>query len=90
MFEMINSRVESMSLTTVTNWMTEFTDKLEVINSELEQTDVYDVNRMMYYLEQQNDLELCLEVLDERLNTLLDERLDMVDMLSSFNDDYVY
>lgn len=89
LFEMINKRVNTMSLETVTNWVMDISDRIEVINQQIEETDICNVPKVIYLLEQQNDLELCLELLDERLDTLLERQLNaMIDLLEYFTDDY--
>lgn len=89
LFEMINKRVNTMSIETVTNWVMDISDRIEVINQQIEETDICNVPKVIYLLEQQNDLELCLELLDERLDTLLESQLNaMIDLLEYFTDDY--
>lgn len=88
LFEMINKRVNTMSLETVTNWVMDISDRIEVINQQIEETDICNVPKVIYLLEQQNDLELCLELLDERLDTLLESQLNaMIDLLEYFTDE---
>lgn len=89
LFEMINKRVNTMSIETVTNWVMDISERMDVINQQIEETDICNVPKVIYLLEQQNDLELCLELLDERLDTLLERQLNaMIDLLEYFTDDY--
>lgn len=89
LFEMINKRVNTMSIETVTNWVMDISERMDVINQQIEETDICNVPKVIYLLEQQNDLELCLELLDERLDTLLESQLNaMIDLLEYFTDDY--
>ena len=88
LFEMINKRVNTMSIETVTNWVMDISDRMDVINQQIEETDICNVPKVIYLLEQQNDLELCLELLDERLDTLLERQLNaMIDLLEYFTDE---
>ena len=88
LLEMINKRVDTMSIETVTNWVMDISERIEVINQQIEETDICNVPKVIYLLEQQNDLELCLELLDERLDTLLESQLNaMIDLLEYFTDE---
>ena len=88
LFEMINKRVNTMSIETVTNWVMDISERMDVINQQIEETDICNVPKVIYLLEQQNDLELCLELLDERLDTLLESQLNaMIDLLEYFTDE---
>lgn len=88
LFEMINKRVDKMSIESVTNWVMDISERIEVINQQIEETDICNVPKVIYLLEQQNDLELCLELLDERLDTLLEKQLNaMIDLLEYFTDE---
>ena len=88
LFEMINKRVDKMSIETVTSWVMDISERMDVINQQIEETDICNVPKVIYLLEQQNDLELCLELLDERVNDLLDQQLNaMIDLLEYFTDE---
>lgn len=85
MFHMINRRINKMSEDTVINWTKEVMDQMEAVNEQLEATDIEDVTRVMYLLDQQNDLELCLEILNERLEELIEDRVDaLMDLIHYF------
>lgn len=73
---MIGRRLNKMSLDTATNWLCEVSDQLDAVNEQLENTDIMDVDRIMYLLEQQDDLQLCVELLDERITDLLEDKLN--------------
>ena len=87
LFGMISKRVDTMDINTVTNWMTDITDKLHDVNQQIETTDIHDVSKVIYLLEQQNDLQLCLELLDERLDMLLETQWDG---LMEYSEDYAW
>ena len=85
MFHMINRRINKMSEDTVINWTKEVMDQMEAVNEQLEATDIEDVTKVMYLLDQQNDLELCLEILNERLEELVEDRVNaLMDLVSYF------
>lgn len=86
LFGMISKRVDTMDINTVTNWMTDITDKLHDVNQQIETTDIHDVSKVIYLLEQQNDLQLCLELLDERLDMLLETQWDEME----YTEDYAW
>lgn len=87
LFNIISKRVDTMDINTVTNWMTDVTEKLNDINQQIEGADVHDVSKVIYLLEQQNDLQLCLELLDERLDMLLETQWDG---LMEYSEDYAW
>lgn len=85
MFHMINRRINKMSEDTVINWTKEVMDQMEAVNEQLEATDIEDVTKVMYLLDQQNDLELCLEILNERLEELIEDRVNaLMDLIHYF------
>lgn len=85
MFHMINRRINKMSEDTVINWTKEVMDQMEAVNEQLEATDIEDVTKVMYLLDQQNDLELCLEILNERLEELVEDRVNaLMDLIHYF------
>lgn len=85
MFHMINRRINKMSEDTVINWTKEVMDQMEAVNEQLEATDIEDVTKVMYLLDQQNDLELCLEILNERLEELVEDRVNaLMDLIHCF------
>lgn len=86
LFGMISKRVDTMDINTVTNWMTDVTEKLNDINQQIEGADVHDVSKVIYLLEQQNDLQLCLELLDERLDMLLETQWNGME----YTEDYAW
>ena len=87
LFEMVSKNVNTMTLENVTGWVCQLSDEVEQINKEIDETDVYDVMKVMDLLERENDLQLCLELLDERLNVLLEQEVtQMVDTLSYYMD----
>ena len=78
-------RINKMSEDTVINWTKEVMDQMEAVNEQLEATDIEDVTRVMYLLDQQNDLELCLEILNERLEELVEDRVNaLMDLIHYF------
>ena len=87
LFGMISKRVDTMDINTVTNWMTDVTEKLNDIDQQIKGADVHDVSKVIYLLEQQNDLQLCLELLDERLDMLLETQWDG---LMEYSEDYAW
>lgn len=87
LFEMVSKNVNTMTLENVTGWVCQLSDEVEKINKEIEKTDIYDVMKVMDLLERENDLQLCLELLDERLNILLEQEVtQMVDTLLYYMD----
>lgn len=87
MFHMINRRINKMSEDTVINWTKEVMDQMEAVNEQLEATDIEDVTKVMYLLDQQNDLELCLEILNERLEELIEDRVNaLMDLIHYFGE----
>lgn len=87
LFEMVSKNVNTMSLENVTNWVCQLSDEIEQVNKEIDETDIFDVMKVMDLLEKENDLQLCLELLDERLNILLEQEVtQMVDTLLYFMD----
>ena len=85
LFHMINRRINKMSEDTVINWTKEVMDQMEAVNEQLEATDIEDVTKVMYLLDQQNDLELCLEILNERLEELVEDRVNaLMDLIHYF------
>lgn len=87
MFHMINRRINKMSEDTVVNWTKEVMDQMEAVNEQLEATDIEDVTKVMYLLDQQNDLELCLEILNERLEELVEDRVNaLMDLIHYFSE----
>lgn len=85
MFHMINRRVNKMSDDIVVNWIKEIADQMEAVNEQLENTDIHNVEQCLYLLDQQNDLELCLEILNERLEELVEDRVNaLMDLIHYF------
>ena len=85
LFYSINRRINKMSEDTVINWTKEVMDQMEAVNEQLEATDIEDVTKVMYLLDQQNDLELCLEILNERLEELIEDRVNaLMDLIHYF------
>lgn len=85
LFYSINRRINKMSEDTVINWTKEVMDQMEAVNEQLEATDIEDVTKVMYLLDQQNDLELCLEILNERLEELVEDRVNaLMDLIHYF------
>lgn len=87
LFEMVSKNVNTMSLENVTNWVCQLSDEIEQVNKQIDETDIFDVVKVMNLIERENDLQLCLELLDERLNILLEQEVtQMVDTLLYFMD----
>lgn len=87
LFEMVSKNVNTMSLENVTNWVCQLSDEIEQVNKEIEETDIFDVMKVMDLLERENNLQLCLELLDERLNILLEQEVNqMIDTLLYYMD----
>ena len=87
LFEMVSKNVNTMSLENVTNWVCQLSDEIEQVNKEIDETDIFDVMKVMDLLERENNLQLCLELLDERLNILLEQEVNqMIDTLLYFMD----
>lgn len=87
LFHMINRRVNKMSEDTVVNWIKEIADQMEAVNEQLENTDIHNVEQCLYLLDQQNDLELCMELLNERLDELLDNQINAImDLINYFTE----
>lgn len=88
----VNKRVNSLNEYEIINWISDLQDILTTVNEQLEQVDKYDFHSNYQLLEKQDNLQYCIERLNERLDDIITHQLENVlnylDILT--NEDFNY
>jgi Asp-tRNA(Asn)/Glu-tRNA(Gln) amidotransferase C subunit len=79
----VNKKVDSLNEYEVVNWISDLQDMLMTVNEQLEQVDTYDFNSNYQLLEKQDNLQYCIERLNERLDDILAYKLN--DIINYFD-----
>ena len=74
----VNKRVNSLNEYEIINWISDLQDILATVNEQLEKVDKYDFNSNYQLLEKQDNLQYCIERLNERLDDIITHQLENV------------
>jgi hypothetical protein len=84
----VNKKVDSLNEYEVVNWISDLQDMMMAVNEQLEQVDTYDFISNYQLLEKQDNLQYCIERLNERLDDILTHKLNYFDVLTTEDFNY--